>query len=69
MKRYIEGVARDQGTLFPDRLDDYVAKDSVVRVIDVVIDDLGVSGLGFKREPHDSGTELDPHDWTVTGRG
>lgn len=52
---FTEGDDRHPSTPFSDRLDDYVAKDSVVRVIDVVIDDLGVSALGFKREPHDSG--------------
>ena len=27
MKRFIEGVDRDQATLFPERLDDYVGGD------------------------------------------
>jgi hypothetical protein len=26
MKRFIEGVGRDQGTLFPERLDDFIAE-------------------------------------------
>jgi transposase len=41
--------------LFPERVDDYVAEDSPVRVIDVFIDRLDVSGLGFKAEPADTG--------------
>jgi transposase len=41
--------------LFPERLDDYVAEDSAVRVIDVFIDELDLSGLGFKTQPNDTG--------------
>jgi len=41
--------------MFPERLDDYVAEDSAVRVIDVFIDDLDISGLGFRTEPNDTG--------------
>jgi transposase len=50
MSGFIEGEDRSQATLFPERLDDYVAEDNPVRVIDVFIDDLDVSGLGFKSE-------------------
>jgi hypothetical protein len=35
MSGFIEGEDRNQATLFPERLDDYVAEDSSVRVIDV----------------------------------
>jgi len=35
MKRFIEGLDRSQSTLFPERLDDYIAEDNSVRVIDV----------------------------------
>ena len=55
MSGFIEGDDRNQATLFPERLDDYVAEDSPVRVIDVFIDDLDISGLGFKIEPSDTG--------------
>lgn len=51
MSGFIGGEDRNQATLFPERLDDYVAEDNPVRVIDVFIDDLDVSGLGFKAEP------------------
>jgi len=50
MSKFIEGQDRSQGTLFPERLDDYVDEDSPVRVIDVFIDDLDISGLGFRTE-------------------
>ena len=55
MSGFIEGESRHQATLFPERLDDYVAEDSAVRVVDVFIDDLDISGLGFKIEPNDTG--------------
>ena len=55
LSRFIEGENRDQATLFPERLDDYIAEDSAVRVIDVFIDDLDISGLGFKTEPAETG--------------
>jgi len=55
MSGFIEGEDRNQATLFPERLDDYVAEDSPVRVIDVFIDDLDISGLGFKTEANDTG--------------
>jgi len=55
MSKFIEGQDRSQGTLFPERLDDYVEEENPVRVIDVFIDDLDISGLGFKAEPASTG--------------
>ena len=55
MSGFIQGEDRSQATLFPERLDDYVAEDSAVRVIDVFLDELDLSGLGFKTEPNDTG--------------
>ena len=55
MSGFIQGEDRSQATLFPERLDDYVAEDSAVRVIDVFIDELDLSGLGFKTESNDTG--------------
>ena len=55
MSKFIEGLDRSQGTLFPERLDDYVEEENPVRVIDVFIDDLDISGLGFKAEPAHTG--------------
>ncbi len=49
MKRFIEGESRDQGTLFPECLDDWVDEDNPVRVIDVFVDELDLGGLGFDR--------------------
>lgn len=55
MSGFIEGEDRHQATLFPERLDDYVAEESSVRVIDVFIDDLDITGLGFKTQANDTG--------------
>jgi transposase len=55
MSGFIEGENRYQSTLFPERVDDYVDEGSVVRVIDVFIDRLDISGLGFKAEAAETG--------------
>ena len=48
---FIEGEDCNQATLFPERIDDYIAEDSAVRVIDAFIDELDLTGIGFKAEP------------------
>jgi transposase len=55
MSGFIEGENRQQSTLFPERVDDYVGEDNRVRVIDYFIDKLDISGLGFKAEAADTG--------------
>jgi len=56
MKRFIAGVDRDQGTLFPEQLEDWVCEDNVVRVIDVFVDELDLGALGFVRvDPKETG--------------
>src|SRR5450830_659643 len=47
MKRFIEGECRGQGTLLPELLDDYVAENNPVRVVDVFVDQLDLGELGF----------------------
>ena len=47
MKRFVEGQDRSQSTLFPERLDDYIAEDNPVRAIDVFVDELDLDKLGF----------------------
>lgn len=55
MSGFIKGADRNQATLFPESLDDYVHEDSPVRVIDVFVDELDLGLLGFKTEPADTG--------------
>ncbi len=47
MKRFIEGEKRNQSTLFPECLEDYITEDNPVRVIDVFVDELDLGQLGF----------------------
>jgi transposase len=47
MKRFVEGADRGQSTLFPESLEDWVGEDNPVRVIDVFVDELDLSELGF----------------------
>jgi hypothetical protein len=47
MKRFIEGLDRSQSTLFPDRLEDWIEDDNLVRVVDVFVDELDLGGLGL----------------------
>ena len=49
MTHFVEGEDRTQSTLFPERLDDYIADDNPVRVIEVFVDALDLKGLGFER--------------------
>ena len=48
MKRFIEGEERSQVTLLPECLDDYIADDNPVRVVDVFVDELKLHKLGFE---------------------
>jgi transposase len=47
MKRFVEGMARDQGGLFPVHLEDFVDEDNPVRAVDVFVDKLDLRALGF----------------------
>ena len=55
MSGFIKGADRNQATLFPESLDDYVHDESPVRVIDVFVDELDLGMLGFKTVPADTG--------------
>jgi len=46
---YIQGEGRDQATLFPVVLDEFVPADHMFRVIDAFVEKLVMSGLGFER--------------------
>src|SRR5450432_3342026 len=54
--RFVTGQDRNQSTLFPELLDDYVGDDNPVRAIDVFVDELGLGDLGFDGvQPHATG--------------
>ena len=47
MKRFVEGTDREQSTLFPECLEDWIDENNPVRVIDVFVDELDLAELGF----------------------
>jgi transposase len=47
--RHLTGDSRQQATLLPDTLEDYVDEDHPVRVIDAFVDTLDMKGLGFSK--------------------
>src|SRR6266536_6341868 len=57
MRRFVEGADREQITLFPECLEDWIDEENSVRVIDVFVDELDLAELGF--------SGVDPE---VTGR-
>ena len=54
--RYIQGHNRQQLTLLPESLDEYVTDDNPVRVIDAFVDSQDMLALGFQySEPEETG--------------
>src|SRR5262245_27258330 len=47
MKPFVEGTDREQSTLFPECLEDWIDENNPVRVIDVFVDELDLAELGF----------------------
>lgn len=47
--QFIKGEDRDQATLLPDRVEDYISEENPVRVIDAYVDSLDFEKLGFNR--------------------
>ena len=47
MGRFIEGCDRREQLFLPPCVDDYVAEDSAVRIVDVFVDELDLATLGF----------------------
>jgi len=47
MKRFVEGDDRKQVALRPQCVDDYIGQDNPVRIVDVFVDELDLTTLGF----------------------
>src|ERR1700731_284767 len=47
MGRFVEGQDREQITLFPDCLEDWIGDENPVRVIDAFVEELALADLGF----------------------
>jgi len=61
---YIRGTNRNQITLFPESIEDYITEDNPVRFIDAFVGKLDLSELGFNRaQPAETGRPAyDPGD-------
>lgn len=46
---FIRGVSREQGVLFPERLEDYISEENPVRFIDAFVENLDLEALDFQR--------------------
>jgi transposase len=55
MTRFIESIGRDQVTLLPECLDDYVEEANPVRVNDAFIEMLELGVVGFNTKPELTG--------------
>ena len=68
MKRFVLGVDREQSTLLPGCLDDFIDESNRVRAIDAFVDALDLARLGFDGvSPAATGRPSDPtRTW---GRG
>lgn len=62
--KYITGEKRNQITLLPGCIEDYVGEDNPVRVIDAFVNQLDMDTIGFKRaKPNETGRpSYDPRD-------
>src|SRR5471030_3165326 len=47
MGRFVEGANRNQATLLPECLEDFIAEDNPVRIVDAFVDELELASLGF----------------------
>ena len=47
MKRFVEGEDRRQSVLLPEYLDDIVAEENQVRVVEAFVEELDLAALGF----------------------
>ena len=61
---YIRGESREQISLLPEAIDDYIGEENPVRFLDVFVEKLGLSELGFDRAiPAETGRPAyDPGD-------
>jgi transposase len=48
MGRFVEGANRNQATLLPERLEDFISEDNPVRIVDAFVDELDLASMGFE---------------------
>ena len=63
-RSYKTGTAREQLSLLPPRIEDYVSPDALVRAIDAYVDTLDLTELGFRYTDggHANGNGQPPYD-------
>ena len=49
MAGFVEGMSRDQATLFPERLDELIGADAPVRAVDAFVDTLDMQAMEFTK--------------------
>jgi transposase len=47
MRRFVEGIDREQATLYPECLEDWIDQDNPVRAVDAFVDNLDLPRVGF----------------------
>jgi transposase len=60
-RTFKSGISREQASLLPPRLDDYVGPDNPVRAIDAYVCSLDLGGLGFKHAKSGGGAGQPPY--------
>ncbi|MGF6722955.1 transposase [Paraburkholderia sp. GAS41] len=48
MGRFVEGADRNQTVLLPECLDDFIAEDNPIRIVDAFVEELDLASLGFE---------------------
>ena len=61
-RTFKSGVAREQVSLFPPRIEDYVDRDNPVRAIEAYVSALDLAGLGFRHCDEGGGAGQPPYD-------
>jgi transposase len=61
-RTYKIGHSRDQASLLPPCLEDYVSRDNPVRAIDAYVDSLDLNEVGFRDVGSDGGAGQPPYD-------
>jgi transposase len=61
-RAFKSGTCREQASFLPPRIEDYVARDNVVRAIDAYVCGLDLGKLGFLHADHDGGVGQPPYD-------
>ena len=61
-RSYKAGVSREQASLLPARVEDYVGPDNPVRAIEAFVATLDLAGLGFRHAGRGAGVGQPPYD-------